>query len=127
MCISPDSSITRSLGCGARELIVCSSLTEGCPNALMQALACGTAIVSTDCVGGCSEILEGGRWGRLVPIGDVQAMADAVLATLRGGERPDGRRRAADFAIREIALAYLHQLIPDFSMPTAERQSACAE
>lgn len=109
------------------ELIVCSSLTEGCPNALMQALACGTAIVSTDCVGGCSEILEGGRWGRLVPIGDLQAMADAVLATLRGGERPDGRRRASDFAIREIALAYLHQLIPDFPIPTAERQSACAE
>ena len=93
------------------DLIVCSSLTEGCPNALMQALACGTAIVSTDCVGGCSEILEGGKWGRLVPIGDVQALADSILATLRGGERPDGRRRAADFAIREIALAYLRQLI----------------
>ena len=103
------------------EVVVCSSLTEGCPNALMQALACGTAVVSTDCVGGCSEILEGGRWGRLVPIGDAQAMADSILATMNGGERVDVGKRAADFAIEEVARTYLRQLIPDFGFPAVER------
>jgi glycosyltransferase involved in cell wall biosynthesis len=102
------------------EVLVCSSLTEGCPNVLMQALACGTAVVSTDCVGGCSEILEGGRWGRLVPIGDAQAMAESILAILNGAERVDARMRAADFAIGKIACAYLRQLIPDFPLPIGE-------
>jgi glycosyltransferase involved in cell wall biosynthesis len=99
---------------------VCSSLTEGCPNALMQALACGSAVVSTDCVGGCSEILEDGRWGRLVPIRDAQAMADSILATMNGGERVDVGKRAADFAIEEVARTYLRQLIPDFGFPAVE-------
>jgi glycosyltransferase involved in cell wall biosynthesis len=103
------------------EVVVCSSLTEGCPNALMQALACGTAVVSTECVGGCSEILEGGRWGRLVPIGDAQAMADSILATMNGGERVDVGKRAANFAIEGVARTYLQQLIPDFGSPAVER------
>jgi glycosyltransferase involved in cell wall biosynthesis len=103
------------------EVVVCSSLTEGCPNALMQALACGTAVVSTECVGGCSEILEGGRWGRLVPIGDAQAMAESILATMNGGARVDVGKRAADFAIEEVARTYLRQLIPDFGFPAVER------
>ncbi len=48
-------------------VFVSSSVTEGCPNALMQALACGTPLVSTDCAGGSAEILQHGKWGRLVP------------------------------------------------------------
>lgn len=103
------------------EVVVCSSLTEGCPNALMQALACGTAVVSTDCVGGCSEILEGGRWGRLVPIGDAEAMAASIMATMDCADRADVRRRAADFAIAGVARAYLQQLIPDFAVRIGER------
>lgn len=103
------------------EVLVCSSLTEGCPNVLMQALACGTAVVSTDCVGGCSEILEGGLWGGLVPIGDAQAMAASILAILDGAERVDVKTRAADFAIGKIACAYLRQMIPDLPQPIGER------
>lgn len=99
-------------------VMVCSSLTEGCPNALMQALACGTAVVSTDCVGGCSEILEGGRWGRLVPVADAQAMAAAILATMEGVDHVNVGSRAADFAINEIARDYLKQLLPEFAPPT---------
>ncbi len=107
----------------AAEVVVGSSLTEGCPNALMQALACGAAVVSTDCVGGCSEILEGGRWGRLVPIKDAQAMAAAILATMDRTGVVDTKRRAADFAIGGIARTYLRQLTPDFAFPIAERKS----
>jgi glycosyltransferase involved in cell wall biosynthesis len=103
------------------EVLVCSSLTEGCPNALMQALACGTAVVSTDCVGGCSEILEGGRWGRLVPIGDAHAMAAAILATINATDRVNVKKRAADFAINGIARTYLQQLIPGIALPIVER------
>lgn len=102
------------------QVVVGSSLTEGCPNALMQALAVGTAVVSTDCAGGCSEILEGGRWGRLVPIRDAQAMAAAILATMDGAQHADVSRRAADFAIADIARSYLRELLTDSALPAVE-------
>jgi glycosyltransferase involved in cell wall biosynthesis len=70
---------------------VLASEREGSPGALIQALACGPALVSTDCPSGPREVLGGGRWGRLVPVGDAVAMADAIDAQLdRGRERrPD--------------------------------------
>jgi glycosyltransferase involved in cell wall biosynthesis len=103
----------------AAGVLVSSSLTEGCPNALMQGLACGTAIVSTDAVGGCSEILERGRWGRLVPVGDFESMGASILATMNRVDRVDVSKRAADFAIAEIAAAYLRQLLPGLALPRA--------
>lgn len=64
-----------------------SSRREGLPGALIQALACGCSIVSTDCPSGPSEVLEGGRWGRLVPVGDIEALAAALEAALAEGGR----------------------------------------
>ena len=93
-------------------VLVSSSLTEGCPNVLMQGLACGTPVVSTDCLGGSAEILQCGKWGRLVPVGDVTAMAEAILTTLDSATLPDVRRRADDFALNEIARQYLRILFP---------------
>ena len=61
---------------------VLSSNLEGLPGSLVQALACGCPAVATDCPSGPYEILQGGKIGRLVPIGDPAAMAAAIRATL---------------------------------------------
>ena len=95
-------------------LLISSSITESCPNVIQQALACGTPIVATDCPGGTSEILEGGKWGRLVPVANPQAMADAIIATLKDKSHPDGRMRAADFDPQKNANEYLKVIFPDF-------------
>jgi len=63
-------------------LFVHSALYEGAPVALMEALALGTPVVATDCPSGPREILQSERYGRLVPIGDVNAMAEAIENTL---------------------------------------------
>jgi glycosyltransferase involved in cell wall biosynthesis len=69
-------------------VFVLSSLWEGCPGVLIQALACGTPVVATDCDSGPREVLRGGRYGRLVPVGDAPALADAVIAALDEPRRP---------------------------------------
>ena len=63
-----------------------SSRNEGFPGALIEALEAGAAIVSTDCPFGPSEVLDGDRFGRLVPVADADAMARALAATL---DEPD--------------------------------------
>jgi glycosyltransferase involved in cell wall biosynthesis len=93
-------------------VFVSSSLNEGCPNALMQALACGTPIVSTACPGGSAEILEDGKWGRLVSMGNAGAMAEAILASIAATSSVNVQQRAADFALASIAREYLQILLP---------------
>jgi len=91
-------------------LMASSTLAEGCPNVIQQALACGTPIVATDCPGGTSEILEDGKWGKLVPVGNPEAMATAIRETLDDTSPPDGRRRARDFDPERNAQEYLRLL-----------------
>lgn len=94
-------------------LFVLSSRLEGLPNALIQAMACGTPVVSTDCPSGPAEILEGGKWGRLVQVGEVDALADAMLATLNETDRPDTAKRAQDFDANSAIDHYLRILMLD--------------
>ena len=69
-------------------LFVLSSAWEGLPTVLIEALAAGTKVVSTDCPSGPREILQNGRLGTLVPVGDVTALATAMIDVL---ERPGDR------------------------------------
>jgi glycosyltransferase involved in cell wall biosynthesis len=61
---------------------VCASVYEGLGNAIIETLASGTSVVSTDCPYGPREILQGGRYGALTPVGDAAAMAAAIDAAL---------------------------------------------
>ena len=84
-----------------------SSIFEGAPNALVQAMACGTTVVSTDCPGGTREILEDGAWGALAPVGDHRALAAAISEALDSPMEPSALiGRANAFSAESSISAY---------------------
>jgi glycosyltransferase involved in cell wall biosynthesis len=95
------------------DLFVLSSDYEGFGNVIVEALACGTSVVSTDCPSGPAEILENGRYGRLVPVRDAQALADAMQKALATPHDPALlKQRASDFAPAIATKRYLELLCP---------------
>lgn len=91
-------------------LFVLSSRWEGLPTVLIEAMACGTPVVATDCPSGPREILEDGKWGRLVPVGNAEALAEAIVETLRQPPQLNPAARAADFSVEKAVEAYLDVL-----------------
>ena len=91
-------------------LFVLSSDYEGLPGTLIQAMACGTPVVSTDCPSGPKEILENGQWGRLVPMRDVESLSRAMAATLDEEAHPDVALRAQYFDVNHGVDGYLKVL-----------------
>lgn len=97
-------------------LFALSSRFEGLPGVLIQAMACGAPVVSTDCPSGPSEIIENGKNGILVPVGDSLALSGALLALLTDDERrrdlgERGRRSVQRFHVDRITPKYQAALL----------------
>jgi glycosyltransferase involved in cell wall biosynthesis len=92
-----------------------SSINEGLPGVLIQAMACGCPVVSTDCPSGPAEILAGGRYGRLVSPGDDAALAAAILATLDAPPAAATLRERAGFFSVDRAVAQYERVMLGYS------------
>lgn len=75
------------------DVFALSSLVEGMPNVLVEAMMCGCTPVSTDCPTGPRELLQNGKYGYIVPVGSAEAMADGIAHAL---QRPIPRERLAE-------------------------------
>lgn len=85
-----------------------SSAYEGLPGVLIQSLACGCPVISTDCPSGPAEILDYGRYGTLIPVGDQGALTRALVEALdRPRDQEQLRQRAAMFSVDYAADRYL--------------------
>lgn len=85
-------------------VLALSSAWEALPTVLIEAMALGTKVVSTDCPYGPAEVLEGGRWGWLVPVGDEAALATALEEALLRPETEEEKRVRAQRAKERFGL-----------------------
>lgn len=95
------------------DLFVLSSRHEGFGNVIVEAMACGTPIVSTDCPSGPREILENGNWGELVPVDNEQELSKAIIKSLTSLSHistQDLKNRASVFSARNAVNKYLSAL-----------------
>jgi glycosyltransferase involved in cell wall biosynthesis len=88
-------------------LFVMSSRWEGLPTVLVEALCCGTPVVSTDCPSGPREILRDPRCGRLVPVADVNALSAAIKSALDGELQKPDRASWLPFEMENVTDRYL--------------------
>jgi len=88
-------------------VFVLSSRTEALPTVLIEALACKVPIVSTDCQSGPREILANGDYGMLVPIGDPNPIAEAILSTLNTPPPPAPTQAWEAFEIGKAVREYM--------------------
>ena len=95
------------------DLFVLSSNREGFPGVLVEAMLAGLPIVSTDCESGPREILDGGRLGRLVPVGDAEALAKAIAAALNEQHDPGPGREQISRLSGSSSKQYLDLMLGD--------------
>jgi glycosyltransferase involved in cell wall biosynthesis len=92
-------------------LFVLSSRWEGLPTVLIEALCCGTPAVATDCPSGPREILENGRYGRLVPVGDVDALANAITLSLSNNTQSPPAESWQPYEVETVTHQYVNLLL----------------
>ncbi len=92
------------------DIFVLSSLSEGLPGAVIEAMALDVPVISTDCPSGPGEIIQNGHSGILVPVGDYQALASACLSVL------------SDRELRECLSAGAHERADFFSIQRMHRE-----
>jgi glycosyltransferase involved in cell wall biosynthesis len=104
-------------------VFVLSSDHEGFGNVLVEALLCGCPVVSTDCPSGPAEILDNGKYGELVPVGDAGKLADAICRTLDAPKDKDLlRARGSEFSVEKAVDNYRRILLED--CPAMARSNA---
>jgi glycosyltransferase involved in cell wall biosynthesis len=95
----------------AADVFALSSAWEGLPTVLVEALAAGTKVVSTDCPSGPREVLAGGRFGELVPVGDYQLLADAISrAEDFDADNELLCQQLEKFTSKRVAMQYLREI-----------------
>ncbi|MBD2740588.1 glycosyltransferase [Coleofasciculus sp. FACHB-1120] len=88
-------------------VFVLSSILEGLPTVLIEAMAVGTPVISTNCESGPDEILDNGNYGLLVPVGNTKAMAEAILSVLSGDSKPVNSAWLDQFTLESATQKYL--------------------
>jgi glycosyltransferase involved in cell wall biosynthesis len=95
----------------AADLFCMTSKYEGMPNVLVEAIICGVPVISTDCPHGPHEILDGGRLGGLVPVGDSNALANSICDVMDNPNTAKQKAKSAKISIMER-----------YSMPSSVKQ-----
>jgi glycosyltransferase involved in cell wall biosynthesis len=92
-------------------IFILPSIWEGFPNVILEAMACGVPVISTDCPSGPNEIITNGKNGMLVPPADEEKLADAILTLLRN---ENIRKKFSEEGIRRVEEFRIEKIIPQY-------------